>query len=339
MARLEEFLHNKMLEVITLRPIILGVLAAFFFSSSFIFNRFMELSGGSWIWSASLRYIFTVPFLLLLVMMRKGMRPLWQMLREKPGTWLLWSFVGFGLFYAPLCFAAAFAPGWLTAGTWQITIISGSLLAPFFSLTLQTSKGPVKVRGQIPGRGLAISSIVLIGIVLMQIQQANHLSLQEVLLGSIPVLFASFAYPLGNRKMMDACDGRLDTYQRVLGMTIASLPFWLLLSVYGIFTVGLPSHGQMLQSSIVAICSGAIATVLFFHATDMVRGNMQKLAAVEATQSMEVLFTVMGEWILFPNSLPTALSWFGMFLLIVGMIIHSYVSHRGTVSRKEEVSA
>jgi Na+/melibiose symporter-like transporter len=99
-----------------------------------------------------------------------------------------------------------------------------------------------------------------------------------------------FAYPLGNRKMMDVCEGRLDAYQRVLRMTLASLSLWLLLSLYGLFTAGLPSGGQSLQSLLVALCSGVIATVLFFMATDMVRGNMQKLAAVEATQSIEVLF-------------------------------------------------
>ena len=47
-------------------------------------------------------------------------------------SWLLWSFVGFVLFYGPLTFAAAFGPGWLVSGTWQFTIIAGVLLAPLF---------------------------------------------------------------------------------------------------------------------------------------------------------------------------------------------------------------
>lgn len=109
------------------------------------------------------------------------------------------------------------------------------------------------------------------------------------MLGIIPVILASFAYPLGNRKMMEVCGNRLDAYQRVLGMTLASLPFWFLLSLYGLFTEGLPSKEQTMQSILVAICSGVIATILFFKATDMVKGDMQKLATVEATQSMEVL--------------------------------------------------
>lgn len=288
----------------------------------------MELSGGSWIWSASLRYIFMVPFLLCIVIIRKNLRPLVTEMKAKPGKWLIWSFVGFGLFYAPLCFAAAYSPGWLIAGTWQITIISGALLAPLFFVTIHTKNGPLQTRGKIPFRGLIMSMIILLGIVLMQMEHAKQLSLENVLLGVVPILIASFAYPLGNRKMMDVCEGRLDAYQRVLGMTLASLPFWLLLSLYGLFTVGVPSGGQSLQSLLVALSSGVIATVLFFAATDMVRGNMQKLAAVEATQSMEVVFALVGELLFLSIAFPTLLSWIGIFVVILGMILHSYVSNR-----------
>lgn len=233
--------------------------------------------------------------------------------------------MGFGLFYAPLCFAAAHAPGWIIAGTWQITIISGSLLAPLFFETIQTSDGPLKKRSKIPVKGMAMSLIILLGIVLMQVEQTKYLAVKDILLGIIPVIVASFAYPLGNRKMMEICGERLDAYQRVLGMTLASLPFWFLLSLYGFFTTGAPSKDQTVQSILVAVCSGVIATVLFFKATDMVRGDMQKLATVEATQSMEVLFTVLGELVLLSSPLPSVLSWCGMFIIMLGMVSHSYV--------------
>src|SRR3954453_9165959 len=133
-----------------MRPIILGVLAAFFFAFTFIINRSMELEGGSWIWSASLRYFFMVPFLLLLVIGRKNFKPLIEEMKNNPKAWLLWSMVGFGLFYGPLCFSAAYAPGWLIASTWQITIISGSLLTPLFFETVMTKKGPIQVKGKVP---------------------------------------------------------------------------------------------------------------------------------------------------------------------------------------------
>ncbi|MGG3693073.1 DMT family transporter [Heyndrickxia ginsengihumi] len=322
-----------------MRPILLGICAAFFFAFTFILNRAMELSGGSWIWSASLRYIFMVPFLILIVISRKNFLALLKIMKEKPLSWLCWSFVGFVLFYAPLCFAATFAPGWLIAGTWQITIISGSLLVPFFSKTIVTTNGPIQVRERLPIRGLFMSVIIVLGIVIIQLEQANHLSIQNVIIGVLPVIIASFAYPLGNRKMMDLCGERLDTFQRVLGMTLASLPFWLLLSLYGLFTTGAPSRQQTFQSFIVAICSGVIATVLFFRATDLVKGNMQKLAAVEATQSMEVLFSVIGELVLLSAPLPSLLSWGGMFVIMVGMILHSYFSHKSEQSSTQEISA
>lgn len=299
----------------------------------------MELEGGNWIWSASLRYFFMVPFLLLLVIGRKNLKPLMKEMKKNPKAWLLWSTIGFGLFYGPLCFSAAYAPGWLIASTWQITIISGSLLAPLFFETVMTKKGPVQVKGKIPLKGMSMSMIILLGIILMQVEQAGSLSTYEVLLGVVPVIIASFAYPLGNRKMMDVCGGRLDVFQRVLGMTIASLPLWIVLAIYGLFTVGPPSIGQSVQSGIVAITSGVIATILFFQATDLVRGNMQKLGNVEATQSMEVLFAIMGELILLKAAFPSVLSWTGMMLVMAGMVLHSYVSHKGEIPDGKSVSA
>ncbi|MFK2826362.1 multidrug resistance efflux transporter family protein [Bacillus sp. B190/17] len=319
-----------------MRPIVLGVLSSFFFASTFVLNRLMEAEGGSWMWSASLRYLFMVPLLGVIVVGRKGWQGLMAEMKKNPSAWLLWSTIGFGLFYAPICFAAAYGPGWLIAGTWQITIISGSLLAPLFYVTIQTTNGLQRVRGNIPYRGLAMSLIILLGVVLMQIEHARQLSFQSVLLCVLPIIVASFAYPLGNRKMMEVCSDQLDAYQRVLGMTLASLPFWLILSGAAVYTAGWPSKGQVVQSGFVALFSGVFATVLFFAATDLVRGSMQKLGAVEATQSIEVLFAVAGEMILLAAPLPAPISIAGMILIVIGMALHSYVSRakitKGAVS-------
>ncbi|MGV2938869.1 multidrug resistance efflux transporter family protein [Mesobacillus sp. LC4] len=309
-------------------PILIGILAAFFFAFTFVLNQSMELSGGSWIWSASLRYLFMVPFLLAIVAARGNLKPVIHSIKQNPFPWFLWSFVGFVLFYAPLTYAAAFSPGWLIAATWQITIISGALLSPLFYERTMTNEGLVTVRAKIPFKGLGMSVIILAGILLMQLEHARHLPFKMVLLGVIPVLIASFAYPLGNRKMMEVTNGNLDAYQRVLGMTLASLPFWLLLSLYGLLTVGPPTTNQSFQSLLVAITSGVIATVLFFKATDLVRGNMQKLAAVEATQAMEVLFALAGEFLILAMPLPSTLSWVGITLVMLGMALHSLSTFR-----------
>ncbi|WP_436374156.1 DMT family transporter [Cytobacillus sp. BC1816] len=318
-----------------MKAILLGVCSAFFFAFTFVLNRAMEMDGGSWLWSASLRYFFMIPLLGAIVVFRGNLRPLFNEMKKAPGQWLLWSFVGFGLFYAPLCFAAAYGPGWLIAGSWQITIISGSLLAPLFFVTYQTGNGLAKVRGKIPFRGLMMSLIILLGVAVMQVEHASSISWRETMLVIIPLVIASFAYPLGNRKMMDVCENRLDAYQRVLGMTIASLPLWIILSAAALATKGAPSFGQVTQSALVALFSGVFATVLFFAATDLVRGNMQKLGAVEATQSLEVLFAVLGEVLLLSSPLPSGISLTGMALVITGMVLHSYVtSNKVSLKRK-----
>ena len=97
--------------------------------------------------------------------------------------------------------------------------------------------------------------------------------------------------------MMELLSGRLDTFQRVLGMTLMTLPIWIGIAIYALWTVGPPSFEQLMQSFIVAISSGVIATTLFFMATDLARNDQGKLAAVEATQSTELIFAMIGEMI------------------------------------------
>ena len=308
-----------------MKEIAIGILAAFFFGFTFIFNHSMELEGGSWLWSASLRYFFMLPFLAAIVWMRGGFRSLTEEVRRAPSSWLGWSFVGFVLFYAPLTFAAAFGPGWLVSATWQFTIVAGVLLAPFF-LTIDGR------RHRIPLVSLAISGVILAGIILIQVPQAGTAPMRTILLGALPVVLAAFAYPLGNRKMMEVCDGRLDTFQRVLGMTIASMPAWIVMAIWALATVGPPTGSQVFQCLLVAVSSGVIATTLFFIATDRARGNQGRLAAVEATQSTEVLFVMAGEMLLLGVALPSSIALAGVGVIIAGMLLHSY--HTMRVSKR-----
>ena len=43
-----------------LRLLVYGLLAALFFSSTFVLNRAMSLGGGNWVWSAVLRYAYAL---------------------------------------------------------------------------------------------------------------------------------------------------------------------------------------------------------------------------------------------------------------------------------------
>ena len=71
----------------------------------------------------------------------------------------------------------------------------------------------------------------------------------------------------------------------------------------------------------VALFSGVIATVLFFYATDLVKKNEKQLAVVEATQSGEVVFTLLGGILVLGEAGPVGAV--GLVLIIGGMIFNS----------------
>lgn len=293
----------------------LGILSALFFAVTFVLNRLISIEGGYWIWSASLRFFWMLPLLFMLVVFNNDLKPLLSEMKKKPWHWILWSTVGFGVFYAPLTFAANFGPSWLVASTWQITIVAGMLISPIINRR--------SFKDAIPLQTLVFSLIIVSGVLMMQINQSKLISGNELLMGVVPVLIAAFAYPLGNRKMMQVTGGNLNATQRTLGMTIASMPFWVLLSVYGVSINRLPNESQFYQTLIVAICSGVVATVLFFKATDRVHKDEKTLASVEATQSTEVLFALVGELVILKVHLPDTYSTLGIVLVITGMILHS----------------
>ena len=291
-----------------------GILGALFFAFTFIFNRSMNLSGGSWVWSASLRYLFSLPMLAILVWRKGELAGVLSAIKKAPLTWLVWSTVGFGLFYGPLSLASIYGESWFVAATWQITILAGLLLTPLFGQ-------------RVPGKQLLMTLVILLGIILIQIPYFGSGLGSGVVRASLLILLAAFAYPLGNRKMMVHCkEDQLSTTQRVFGMTLMSTPFWLLLSVFAGADAGLPSGGQILQSLIVAVFSGVVATLLFFEATNLVKHNHKQLAVVEATQAGEVLFTLLGGCLFLGDSLPSLFGFFGIAIVTIGIIGNSLLT-------------
>ncbi len=295
------------------KGLLLGLLASFFFAFTFLLNRSMHLSGGSWIWSASLRYLFTFPMFALLVWRTSGFSRVHAAIRQSPLPWLLWSTVGFGLFYAPISFAGDHGESWLVAASWQVTIVMGLLLSPLF-------------QKKIAVKNLGAAAIILVGVFLLQLENIVSFRLTSVAHTLLPILIAAVAYPLGNRKMMALCPPEIGTIERIYGMTLCSLPFWLLLALYGLFSRGLPSASQTIQSLGVAVLSGVIATLLFFKATDLVKESQRQLAVVESTQSFEVLFTLIGGVLLLQDSLPDTFGWVGVGLIVLGMVLSSLAS-------------
>lgn len=288
-----------------------GVLASFFFAFTFILNRSMNLGGGYWLWSACLRYLFMLPMLAVLVWRDHAWPKVKTEIQRRPKRWVLWSTVGFGLFYMPLTMASIYGESWFVAATWQLTIVAGVLLTPLFGRA-------------VPVKNFLMSCLVLVGIFLLQIPNLHAGALDHIVMPLILILIAAFSYPLGNRKMMILCE--LSTLQRVFGMTLCSMPFWLVLSVIAFFRAGLPSGGQIVQSLGVALFSGVIATILFFKATDLVKQNPRQLAVIEATQSGEVLFTLLGGILLLGDSMPDGIGFLGIAVVVLGMIGNSLVS-------------
>ena len=263
-------------------------------------------------WSACLRYVFTLPLMALIVVRQHGMQRVLEEIRKNKRQWLIWSTVGFGLFYGPLSMASVYGASWFVAATWQITIVAGVLLTPLFGKRL-------------PVKNLLMSCVILAGILLLQMKHIQKGEGQGVVEALFLILVAAFSYPLGNRKMMEYCPTDITTTQRVFGMTLCSMPFWLILSVISYAQAGAPSMGQTLQSFIVALFSGVIATILFFEATNLVKSNPKQLAVIEATQSGEVIFTLLGGVFFLGDTMPTAIGFAGVAVVVVGMIANSLI--------------
>ncbi|KJE25923.1 multidrug resistance efflux transporter family protein [Geobacillus kaustophilus] len=106
-----------------MREMAIGLAASFVFAVMFILNRSMELAGGSWLCSSSLRFFFMVPLLLAIVLFRRNLSPVWRDMKRLPWIWILWGTIGFGLFYAPLTYAAAYETG---ACGWNVAVYDRS---------------------------------------------------------------------------------------------------------------------------------------------------------------------------------------------------------------------
>jgi drug/metabolite transporter (DMT)-like permease len=304
---------------------LLGLAAGLFFSTTFVLNRAMSLEGGHWYWTAALRYGFMVLLLGIGIATVKGPGYAWRVIMEWRRHWLFWTMsgsIGFGCFYALLCFAADFAPGWVVATTWQMTIIATLVVLRLFG-------------GRFAGRIWLYALMVFAGVVLVNLSNVTLGDLQPLLLGSLPVLAAALCYPLGNQLVWEARRGHRhlpsidaslvdNSFAKVLLLSLGSLPFWLLL--YCWIPAGLPTSGQLLNTGLVALFSGVIATTLFLHA----RGsaiNASQLAAVDATQASEVLFALVGEIIVLHAPLPSSLGLTGMVVTIVGLVAFARHQH------------
>lgn len=303
------------------RLIVLGALAALFFSSTFVLNRAMSLSGGPWVWTASLRYAFMLPILLVWTAAAGGRGALADALRlfgRNPVFWIVSGSIGFGVFYACLALAASFAPGWVVATTWQSTILATPLV-----LRLLGHKAP--------RRGVFLNALIFTGIVLVNVEQCDLSLGPTAWFGIAAVATAAIAYPLGNQLVWQARHGGGRHVPKIdqpaldggrtptLLLTLGSMPFWIVL-VAAVHPPA-PSTDQIVQCALVALLAGVVATSIFLRARSLAT-NAYQLAATDATQSLEVVFSLLGETLLLGGAWPGPLGCCGIGLALVGLTLY-----------------
>ncbi|WP_413623699.1 multidrug resistance efflux transporter family protein [Luteibacter sp. Lutesp34] len=300
----------------------IALLSALFFTLTYVLNRAVVGSGGHWQWAVILRYLITLPLLAVVLPLQGGLGALPHELRTHPRQWLVWSSVGFVLFGLPLTWAASSGPSWLVAGSFQVTVLAGPLMAPFIYRD---------ERARWHAGALAIGALIIIGVMLLQFGHAHGALNASGWLAVGAVVFAAFAYPLGNRKILlhlERTGTRLGAVQRVFGMTLASWPLWWLLAIVAWITVGPPTLRETLLAGGVALSSGVIATVLFFHATERVGRQPTALAAVEAMQAAELLFATAIGAVFLHEAIPGALAGTGAVAIVVGIVLFAWACGR-----------
>ncbi|MFQ6311913.1 multidrug resistance efflux transporter family protein [Lysobacter capsici] len=311
--------------------VLIALAAALFFTCTYVLNRAAANEGGHWAWTAALRYLLTLPMLLLVMPLLGGVRPVWRAIRAHPGPWLLWSGIGFVLFYVCLSYAASSGPSWLIAATFQLTVIAGMLCAPLLYRD---------ARAKVPWPALLIGAVIVAGVLLLQFGHGGGTLDRAGWIALICVAVSAVAYPLGNRGLLlhlEQAGIELNATQRVFGMTLASQPLWWALAVYAGLEAGAPPMGQVGLAAGVALSAGVIATVLFFQATGMVRNDPTALAAAEAMQAAEILFaTVIGAlWL--GEAWPQGRALVGACVVMLGIVAFSVVAARAAAGNERRV--
>ena len=316
-----------------LAAIALALLSALFFTQTYVLNRAIASDGGHWAWTASLRYLITLPLLLPLMPWQGGSAPALRALRAHPGAWLGCAAIGFVAFYVLLSYAAGSGPSWLVAGSFQFTVVAGMLCAPLLYRD---------ARRRIPLAALAVGGVILAGVLLLQRGHAHGGLDRAAWVALACVLGAAVAYPLGNRLLLlhlERSGEDLNATQRVFGMTLASQPLWLALAVFAWWHAGPPSMSQLGLSAAVALSAGVVATILFFQTTGLVRDDPVALGGVEAMQGAEMLFaTLFGVWWL-GEAWPRGTALWGVALVLLGIALFAWLVARPQATSGDSLRA
>jgi drug/metabolite transporter (DMT)-like permease len=299
--------------------ILVGLVSAALFSLTFVINYNMSFSSGSWVWTAVLRYFFTIGILIVLLRVLNGrdyLRELFSLFFRHFWFWCIAGSFSCGLFYTGLAFSAEYLRGWVVAATFQLTIVFSPfvlmLLGYRFNLWL-----------------LPFSFLVLTGALMVNWQGDVNINNGNFhLLVLLPILVSALAYPLGNQLANSAKNGGLsfvphiqspvlnNGFSNVLLLCLGSIPFWIALVV--IVQPGLPEQSQYVQTFMVALFAGVLATSLFMYARNATSDSV-KVVVVDTTQSTEVLFSLALELMFINPRYPTSVQLIGLLLVVSGL--------------------
>jgi len=303
-----------------LKLILLGILSGAFFSVTFVLNEMMSISGGHWLWSASIRYFFAILFLFVIIIFQGGIKRVFDLCKLYLENYIFWTIagtIGFGFFYGLLCFAADFSPGWVVAATWQFTIVSSLIVLMLFG-----KKFPKKI--------WFFSFLIFVGVCMVNVSHMETFELKPLLLGGIPILIASFCYPIGNQLVWEATNGYHrfvpkikselleNAFNKVFLMSIGTIPLWLLLIL--IIQPIAPNSSQIINTIYVAFFSGILATTIFLYARNLAKSS-NELAAVDSTQASEVIFALIGGMLFLGSDALNAVSLSGLAFILFGLYL------------------
>jgi len=284
-------LKNK-IEKFQSEPIFLlfvGLLAAAFFSATFLINRAISLDGGHWYWSASLRFLFTIIFLSVGFIVFRGFNYFKMILNEYIQNIRFWSIsgtIGFGFFYSFLCYAADFSPAWVVATTWQMTILASLFVLAMFGKKLSK-------------RIWFFTFVIFLGVTLVNF---SHIDTKE--------------QKIKREEKKEDIKIFKNAFIKVYLLTLGSFPFWIIL--YFITDPGVPSSDQYVSVALVSLLSGVIATSLFLYVRNHANST-SKIILVDATQAGEVFFALFGEVLFLGALLPSLTGWIGLSITLIGL--------------------
>jgi drug/metabolite transporter (DMT)-like permease len=300
---------------------IYGFLAALFFSITFVINKWLSVDkGGHWYWTASLRYIFVLILLSLLILFKYGIKHYTDTLKCFIDNFLFWAFaggIGFGIFYLSLCYASSYSEGWVLATTWQSTIL-------FTPLVIYLLGNKVKLYG------VFYLAIMFMGVCLVN-SYAFQKSDTNILHSILPILLSAICYPLGNTLCKYACGGKYksltinkfeisqNVFSQILMMVLGAMP--VLILAWFIFKPYSPTITQIEFVFIVAILTGVIATSLLYKARQLAGTDSNALAFADGTQSLEAPLALFWEYSIFGGKLPNYLGFIGLTLLCLGIFM------------------